>query len=544
MTGIDRREFVSTTLSGVAALALPRERRARSADAHVEVLLDEPIGTIAPEVYGHFTEHLGGVIYDGIWVGEDSKIPNVGGLRSALVDAFRRIRPSVVRWPGGCFADSYDWRDGVGPRSQRPTRTNFWASDPGLAHVTSGPSKYEPNTFGTTEFARFCRAVGAQPYLAANVRSLPATAFNQWLEYCNAPAGATTWGDRRVAAGDREPYRVRYWGVGNEAWGCGGNFTPEEYAEEFRRFTTWSVPQFDVPLAFVASGPNGRDVDWTRRLLGALADRNSLDRIWGLSMHHYCDAADAGHDAVAFDSRGWYDLLVSADRIESIIASIWETMRIADRQHRVKLVVDEWGAWHANAPLADPSHLFESQSTMRDALVTGLTLDIFHRHADKIGMANVAQLVNCIHSLFFSHEERFTVTPAYHVFAMYAAHQGAQSVRTVIAAPQVSWLAKDGQHATFWGLNGSASRQGSSVTITLTNASLTETRETEVVLRGALPRSIRMTTLVAGDVHAVNTFDHPDAIAPVATDLPAVGATTIVRLPPASVVKLAVTLDR
>jgi alpha-N-arabinofuranosidase len=544
MTSMHRREFVATTLGGAAALALPHGRGMRRADAHVEVLLDEPIGTIAPEVYGYFTEHLGGVIYDGIWVGEDSKVPNIGGMRTALVDAFRRIRPSVVRWPGGCFADSYDWRDGVGPRNERPVRTNFWASDPGLSQVAGGPAKYEPNAFGTTEFARFCRAVGAAPYLAVNLRSLPATVFNQWLEYCNAPAGTTTWGDRRAATGDRDPYRVRFWGVGNEAWGCGGNFTPEEYAEEFRRFTTWSVPQFGVPLAFIGSGPNGRDVDWTRRLLGALADRNSLDRIWGLSMHHYCDAPDAGHDAIAFDERGWYDLLVSADRIESIIASIWEAMRLSDRQHHVKLVVDEWGAWHANAPLADPSHLFESQSTMRDALVTGLTLDIFHRHAEKIGMANVAQLVNCIHSLFFSHEDKFTVTPAYHVFAMYAAHQGAQSVRTVIAAPQVSWLAKDGQRSAFWGLNGSASRLGSALTVTLTNASLTETRETEIVVRGALPRTMRMTTLAARDVHAVNTFDHPDVIAPVNVDVAAVGATTVVHLPPASVVKLAVALDR
>ena len=367
MPEVRRREFIQSAIAGAAAIAMPRLRsiHSRLADSHVEVLLGEPIGMIAPEIYGHFTEHLGGVIYDGLWVGENSKVPNVGGVRKALIDALRLIKPSVIRWPGGCFADSYDWRDGVGPRDKRPVRTNFWASDDGLKNVTGGPAKYEPNEFGTAEFVRFCRAVGAQPYLAVNLRKLPATAFDQWLEYCNSPAGTTTWGNVRAASGDRDPYNVRYWGVGNEAWGCGGNFTPEEYAEEYRRFVTWSVPQFDVDLRFIGSGPNGRDTEWTRRMFAALAERGSLDRMWGLSMHHYTDASDSGHEAIAFDERGWYDLLVSADRIESIIASIWETMRIADRNHRVKLVVDEWGAWHRNAPLVDPSHLFESQSTMR-----------------------------------------------------------------------------------------------------------------------------------------------------------------------------------
>ena len=544
MSSIRRRDFVQSAIVGGAALSLPHLRASgsRAADSHVEVLLDEPIGTIAPEVYGHFIEHLGGVIYDGVWVGEKSRVPNVGGVRKALVDALRVIRPSVIRWPGGCFADSYDWRDGVGPRDKRALRTNFWAGDDGLKDVKGGPAKFESNEFGTTEFVRFCRAVGAEPYLAVNVRSLPGIAFNQWLEYCNSPAGTTTWSGVRAAAGDPEPYNVRYWGVGNEAWGCGGNFTPEEYAEEYRRFVTWSVPQFDVPLAFIGSGPNGRDTEWTRRMLGALADRNGLDRMWGLSMHHYCDAPDAGHEAVAFDERGWYDLLVSADRIESIIASIWETMRLADRNHRIKLVVDEWGAWHKNAPLVDPSHLFESQSTIRDALVTGLTLDIFHRHADKIGMANVAQLINCIHSLFFSHEEKFTVSPAYHVFAMYAAHQGAASVRTLVSAPRVSWQARNGSRDSFWGLNGSASRKGSELTLTMTNSSMTEARDTEVVLRGARAAAITMTTLSARGVHDINTFEQPGTVAPVVSEVTGRDLGGPIRIPAASVVKLAIAL--
>ena len=225
------------TLAGIAA-SRAAAGQSRSADSRIEILLNERIGKVAPEIYGHFAEHLGGVVYGGIWVGEDSKVPNVGGVRKALIDALQRVKPSVVRWPGGCFADSYNWRDGVGTRSQRPRRTNFWRdASEWPKDVPDGPWNYDPNQFGTNEFMRFCRLIGAQPYVAANVRSLTARDFYEWVEYCNSPAGTTTLADARASGGDREPFKVRYWGVGNESWGCGGNFTPEEYAAEYRRFT-------------------------------------------------------------------------------------------------------------------------------------------------------------------------------------------------------------------------------------------------------------------------------------------------------------------
>lgn len=545
MRALGRRDFVGAALAAGAGLLAPRRGprhlRARLADARIEILLDEPVGTIAPELYGHFTEHLGGVIYDGVWVGPGSSVPNVAGVRRALVEALRAIKPSVIRWPGGCFADSYDWRDGVGPRERRPRRTNFWADDPALEGLGDVPARYDPNTFGTSEFVRFCRLVGARPYLAANVRSLPPRAFVEWLEYCNAPAGSTTWAGVRAAAGDREPFGVRYWGIGNEAWGCGGNFTPEEYAAEYRRFTTWAVPEYGVDLAFIGSGPNGGDLEWTRRCFGALAQRRGLDRMWGWALHHYSSASGAGGDAVAFDERGWYDLLASADRMDSLITAHWQAMREADREHRVKLVVDEWGAWHRSAPLADPTHLFESQATIRDALVAGLTLDTFHRHADKVAMANVAQLVNCIQPLCFAHGDRFVVTPTYHVFALYAPHQGARAVRTVWSAPRVSWTDEKGGSATLWGLNGSASLRERMVTLTVTNPALTEPRETEVVVRGGTIVTARATTLAAPSVHAVNSFEHPDVVAPaatadVATHTP--GGGLVYSFPPASVTRL------
>jgi alpha-N-arabinofuranosidase len=296
---------------------------------------------IAPEIYGHFAEHLGAVIHDGVWVGERSKIPHVGGIRKALVEALRRLKPAVIRWPGGCFADSYNWRDGVGPRASRPRHTNFWA---GAAEwqkpPPDGPSKYEDNVFGTNELVRFCRLVGAQPYLAVNLRSGSARDFDEWAEYCNGAPGTTTPADLRVASGERAPFNVRYWGVGNESWGCGGNFRPEEYAAEFRRFTE-RVPGGGVPLAFVAAGPGDNNLDWTRRFFGKLGERHSVGRVWGWSLHHYAWNVSGGRtsdwqkgkgDAIKYSDEEWYELL-RAHGLEVLRARIELGGRHRDTRH-------------------------------------------------------------------------------------------------------------------------------------------------------------------------------------------------------------------
>ncbi|MFN8571795.1 MAG: alpha-L-arabinofuranosidase C-terminal domain-containing protein [Gemmatimonadaceae bacterium] len=548
-----RRDFVAAALALPAYSALVpvlpdgRRRPGRSgralsqlADGHVEVLLDEPIGTIAPEIYGHFVEHLGGVVYDGLWVGEDSRVPNVGGIRKSLVEALAAVRPAVIRWPGGCFADAYDWRDGVGPRDRRPRRSNIWGDDEHLKALGNVPQKFEPNWFGTNEFVRFCRLVGAQPYFGANLRTLSAQVFHEWVDYCNAPAGSTSWADVRAAGGERDPLGVRYWGVGNESWGCGGNFTPEEYASEFRRFATWAVPEYGRPLSFIGSGPSGADYEWTRRFFAKLTERRDMDRLWGWAMHHYCSSTKG--EAVAFDTSGWYELLASADKMEGLITSQWQVMREFDREHKVKLVVDEWGAWHQMTTNVDPSHLFGQQSTMRDALVAASTLDTFNRHADKVAMANIAQLVNCLQSLFLAHEDRMIVTPTYHVFAMYAPHQGARAVRTVATASPIAWTDSAGKSQTFWGLGCSASRQQGTVTLTLTNPHIAEGREVEIALRGGRAKSVRAMTLASNDPHTHNTFDQPTAVSPVARDLSVSGDRLVHHVPPASVTRLEVTL--
>lgn len=515
---MQRRHFLATT---AGALLAPRATQA--ADGSVTVLLNEPVGTISPLIHGHFVEHLGGVVYDGIWVGEGSKIPNVAGLRLALIDALKKIQAPLFRWPGGCFADSYNWRDGIGPRAQRPKRTNFWANNGLLAKQSSGPAKYDPNEFGTNEFMRFCQEIGGAPYIAANVRSGTPREYYEWVEYCNSPVGSTTLAAQRGTA----PFDVQYWGIGNESWGCGGDFAPEEYSVEFRKFTSW-VPVFGKPLRFIPAGPNGGDLNWSRGFFQALTHKSPglINRVWGWALHYYCGTAGG---PVEFNDAEYYELLTKAVRMEDLIQEHWTVMGEYDRNHRVKLVVDEWGAWHKAGSEVAPHHLFEQIGTMRDAMVAALTLDTFHRHADKVAMANVAQLINCIHSLFIAHEDKFLATPNYHVFDMYKEHKGGQAVRAVFAAPA---------HGKLAGLDGSASITGKRLVLTCTNSSLTSAMPVEMKLAGGTAKSAVGTVLSATKPQAHNSFAQPDLIRPQSLKAEATGATIRFELPPAAVARV------
>ena len=547
-----RRQFINTALAVTGGLALSSRLpfaagQTKLADARIEVLLDEPVGRIAPEIYGHFAEHLGGVVYDGIWVGENSKIPNVGGIRKALVEALQKIKASVIRWPGGCFADSYNWRDGIGARNQRPRRPNFWVDAAEWPKgAPDGPWKYDPNQFGTDEFLRFCQLSGAQPYLAANLRSLTPRDFYEWVDYCNSPAGTTTLAEQRA---QREPYNVRFWGIGNESWGCGGNFNPEEYVVEYRRFAEW-VPRYGLNLAYVGSGPNGGDLSWTRRFFEKMAAKGGFGRMWGWALHHYSWNVTGGRttnwsegkgDAVNFPIDEWFELLSEANRVEQLITDNWAIMGEFDRQHRVKLVVDEWGAWFKPGTEVHPSHLLGQQATMRDAVLAGLSLDIFHRHADKVGMANIAQLINCLQALFIAHEDKFITTPTYHVFDMYSAHQGAQSLRTEVMSSRLNYN-RNGKPATMNGLNGSASLRDKTVTLTVTNPDIQNAQETEIALRGATIKDVQVITLTHKDIHAHNSFENPRAIEPQPGKAAISGGTVRCSFAPASVTRLQITL--
>lgn len=501
---MQRRDFLLTT-----GLALLAPRSSVAASGRIEIMAEEAVGTIAPDVYGHFVEHLGGCIYDGVWVGEKSKVPNYGGVRKAFVDELKKLRPPVIRWPGGCFADSYNWRDGVGPREKRPTRTNFWANNDFLQKAPAGPQKYDPNEFGTNEFSRLCRQVNAEPYLAGNVRSATARDFYDWIEYCNSPKGSTTYAEMREAGGEPEPLRVKYWGVGNESWGCGGAFTGDEYAVEFRRWTEW-VPQSGMKLAFIASGPNVADYNWTRSFFTKLVEHGPgpLKSVFGTALHYYCGTTGKGN-ANEFTTDEWYELLRKAGRMEELIANHWQIMGETDKSHLVKLVVDEWGAWHHTDPSIAEGFLWAYYPTLRDALVSGITLDIFNRHADKVAMGNAAQLINNIHTSFVAAGDKFTVTPVYHVFDLYAGHQGATSVRTAFSSAR----AGSGANA-LTALSGSCSVKGRGALLTVVNADANNAQDVEIDVRGARVKGAKARVLTSTDLHARNTFAEPEALKP------------------------------
>jgi len=474
----------------------------------------------------------------------------MGGIRKELVEEMRKINPPIVRFPGGCFADSYDWRDGIGPVDKRPRRTNFWNG----GEKASAPDahRYDPNRFGTNEFVQFCRLIGAQPYLAANLRSLPAQAFNRWIEYCNSPAASTTLADERAAAGFKDPFNVQYWGVGNESWGCGGNFMPQQYAVEYRRFTAWAPSYRPGDLSFVASGPSDDGWNWTRGFLEEIVrkGKDQVRGIYGLALHYYAWNLSRGKtndwekgkgDAVNFDVVDWYELLRQGDVMESLIKGHWLVMGEFDPEHHIKLVVDEWGPWYKPGSELTPGDQIEQLPTLRDAVFSGLTLDTFNRHPDKVGIGCCAQLINCLNSLYLAHEDRFCVTPVGHVFAMYAAHQGGTSLRTDFSVPSIHYD-RDGQTASFWGLQGSASLHEKQLVLTAVNPDVKNPVEAQIVIRGAKVKTGSATVMTSSDIHARNTFDQRAAISPSTAPMEIKGDAPVFRFPAASVVKLTLTL--
>ncbi|MDP9049875.1 MAG: alpha-L-arabinofuranosidase, partial [Acidobacteriota bacterium] len=405
---------------------------------------------------------------------------------------------------------------------------------------------------------------------------LPARDFYQQVEYCNAPAGLQPTNSaakpvvdalaaQRASNGDPEPFNVDLWGVGNESWGCGGNLVPEEYAAMFRRFTAWTPSYPGAPLRFVAVGPNGDDVDWTRRLFKSLYSNSERRRLFGLSVHYYTSGsptAFAEGDALNFNSDDFYDLLTRASIMERVVIDHWAAIGNTQEpgQPNVKLVVDEWGAWYGNGTSLGQGYNLSQQSTMRDALLTGITLDIFQRHADKVAVANVAQSINCIHSLMLAQEDKFTVTPTFHVFQMYLPHRGAQAVRAEFSAAAIrnplankpipvggnSYTGSLDPVKLLAGLSGSASVSAANpklMTLTVVNPHIDRPVTTEIAISGAPISSSTGRVLAEPDVHAHNDFAHPNAVHPnPATMATPTGGRLIHTFPPASVTTLQLTI--
>jgi alpha-N-arabinofuranosidase len=465
----------------------------------ITILPDEPIGRINPNLYGHFIEHLGHCIDDGFWVGKESPIPNTAGVRNDLIAAFRQIAPPILRWPGGCFADDYHWRDGIGSPASRPKTINLWWGQ-----------SIEDNAFGTHEFINFCRLIGAEPYLAGNLGSGTVQEMRDWVEYCNCDKPGTL-ALQRSANGSPQPFGVKYWGVGNEAWGCGGNFCPEDYAAEYKRHATYLRDFGDAKLFLIACGPDGNNPDWTRRFFQKLAgaDARFGHRLHGFAAHYYCGTAGT---ATEYTNDQWYELLHKAAKVEDLIKDQRALMDEFDPDKKIGLILDEWGTWHSPTPGRDPCRLWQ-QNTLRDALVAAITLDTFNRQADKLVMANLAQACNVLQSLFLTQGEQLVLTPTYHVFNLYQSHQAAQSLRTIIESPLISFAAAD-QKQSIPALAGSASIKGNTLTLTITNAHARHPVEAAINSGRFVPRSMTISTLTHQDLQAHNTFENPRMLLP------------------------------
>ncbi len=485
----------------------------------ITINVGDVIGTINPNIYGHFAEHLGRCIYEGLWVGEDSDIPNTDGIRNDVVAALKRIRPPVIRWPGGCFADDYHWEDGVGPREQRPQRVNIhWGEVP------------EPNAFGTQEFVRLCRMVGAEPYIVGNVGSGTVRELREWVEYCNY-GGDSTLARRRAADGSPAPLNVTYWGVGNENWGCGGSFSPEDYGTEFRRYATF-VRGFGRQLYVIACGPAGNDIEWTVRFFRKLRkDYWDFRNIHGFAAHYYCGTAGTSTE---YSVDQWYELLEKGLRMEPLVVQQRAAMDAYDPERKVGLIVDEWGTWHPAEPGHNPRFLYQ-QNTLRDALVAATTLDIFNRHADKVVMANIAQTINVLQAMVLTDGAAMVMTPTGYVYEMYVPHQGAAAVRTTIESDTQSFRAGDTERELPL-VAGSASLKAKFLYVTLTNSQATDPVEVSVELLGGASAIGGRARVLTGEIHAHNTFDAPEALVPTPITWVTEGSTMRWTLPPASVV--------
>ncbi|MBI3681266.1 MAG: alpha-N-arabinofuranosidase [Acidobacteria bacterium] len=513
-----RRAFLS------AAPAFVTFGQSGGAGVSIELRPQEAGAGISPHLYGHFIEHLGGVIYGGVWVGRQSKIPNVNGLRKTFIDDMKRIQAPNLRWPGGCFADGYHWRDGVGAPHERPRTYNFWHP-----RVPKGFNDTETNQFGTHEFLELCERIGCEPYLAANVGTGTPREWYDWIQYCNAPEGTVSQAAERAANGRARPFNVRFWGVGNESWGCGGFFRPQEYANEYRRFVS-QLPRYN-DMFLIAAGPSGGDLNWTRGFLETMPPSFYRGRVpmHGWALHYYTSFRESNNRSKEFSAEHWNAVIENGRRIENLIESHWKIMGEHDKEHRIKLVIDEWGTWYPTGDEVRPEYILSQQVTLRDAVHAAMNLDIFHRHAEKIAMANIAQTVNCLHSLFLADGDKFVRTPAYHVYEMYMPHLGARVIPCRI--PEMKN-----------GLMGSASIKGGRVTLTLANPSLDTSFDASVQLAGASAVEAGGRVLTDSDMRAANTFDAPERIKPAPLRVSVAGGKLAATIPPKSVASIGIRL--
>lgn len=477
----------------VAALA---SAPAESLTGQLTVRGDQPGATINPEIYGQFAEHLGRCIYEGIWVGENSSIPNTRGIRNDVVAALKNLNLPVLRWPGGCFADEYHWRDGIGPREKRPAMIN-----------THWGGVVENNYFGTHEFFDLCEQLGTQPYVCVNVGSGTVQEMMEWVEYMTSDADSPMANLRRQNGRDK-PWKLKYIAVGNESWGCGGSMRPEYYADNYRRYNTFAKNYGENKLYRVAGGPNSDDYKWTEALM-AIAGKNMN----GLSLHYYTIPSGSWSkpkgSATQFTETEYIATLNGAYHMDELITKHSAIMDKYDPQKKVGLVVDEWGVWTDVEPGSNPGFLYQ-QNSLRDAILAALHFHVFHQHAERVSMANIAQMVNVLQAMILTDKEKMVLTPTYHVFEMYKVHQGAKLLPIELKGPDYTVGEK---HIP--ALSATASVDASKkVHVSLVNADPARAADVSCALSGVAGQKISARVLTADAITTCNTFTAPNTVVP------------------------------
>ncbi|GAB4035355.1 alpha-N-arabinofuranosidase [Spirosoma jeollabukense] len=494
-----------------------------SAQNKVTLNADEGKTVISRHIYGHFAEHLGRCIYEGFYVGENNtKIPNKNGVRLDVVNALKKLKIPNLRWPGGCFADTYHWKDGIGPKAKRPKIVNTW-----WGGVT------EDNSFGTHDFLNMCELLGTEPYLAGNVGSGTVQDLSEWVQYVNFEKNSPM-SNLRQQNGREKPWNVRFWGVGNEAWGCGGNMKPDYYANIYRQYSTFMNSQVGTEKIFrIASGASDDDYNWTETLMKNIP----VNMLEGLAMHHYSvfswDAGKKG-SATNFTESEYARTLKEAYKMDEMIQKHSAVMDKYDAQKKVALIVDEWGAWYNVEPGTNPGFLYQ-QNTMRDAMLAGMTLNIFHKHAERVRMANLAQAINVLQAVILTDKEKLLLTPTYHVLEMYNVHQDATLIPIDVKSDD--YTVGDTKLPA---ISVSASRdKAGKVHISLVNIDANKPQEISVNLKGIKASGVTGRILASAKMQDHNTFDNPNKIKPAPfTGAKLNGDNLTVTLPPVSVVVL------
>lgn len=503
-----------TAAAGAGAQTV--DQTPRTAEATIRA--DRPGPTYDRRIFTQFAEHLGTGIYGGLWVGTNSRIPNTRGFRNDVVAALRELAVPVVRWPGGCFADEYHWREGIGPRDKRPVKINtHWGG------VT------EPNTVGTHEFMDLVGQLGAEAYIAGNVGNGTPQEMAEWVEYMTSPAG--TLADERARNGRKEPWAVPYFGIGNELWGCGGHMRPEYAADLTRRYATFIKAPEGTRVMKIAAGANNFDYNWTDVMM-----RETTQRIDGLSMHFYTVPGGwpPRASAIEFDEAGWAETLAETLRMDELITKHSAIMDKYDPRKRVWLAVDEWGTWYAGDPGTNPGFL-RQQNTLRDALVAAINFNIFAKHADRVKMTAIAQMVNVLQAMVLTDDRRMVLTPTYHAFAMYKPYMDGTVLPVELKSP---WYNKD--QYVMPAVSASAVRGKDGVVhVGLVNLDPNRPATVTANLTGVSATGVGGRVLTAPAINSLNSFDAPNTVAPAQFSGASVaGGRLTATLPPKSVVML------